>query len=174
LRMRFSVASSSSIRATTISPLSAASVRFRMTISPSRMPAWIMESPRTSRANSVDGSPSSPGIATRPISCSNASIGTPAAMRPSTGISIAAFAAPIAFAETTLGRNELRPRAGAEGVALSGNFSTSSARARCASRRRKPRSSSAVIRRWMPDLEARSSASFISSKEGDTPVSLMR
>ena len=33
----------------------------------------------------------------------------------------------------------------------------------------KPRSSSAVISRWMPDLERRSSASFISSKEGGTP-----
>ena len=34
----------------------------------------------------------------------------------------------------------------------------------------KPRSSSAVISRWMPDLERRSSASFISSKEGGTPA----
>src|SRR5690606_1381693 len=33
----------------------------------------------------------------------------------------------------------------------------------------KPRSSSAVISRWMPDFERRSSASFISSKEGGTP-----
>ena len=49
--------------------------------------------------------------------------------------------------------------------------STSSARARCGSRRMKPRSSSPVIRRWMPDLERRSSASFISSKEGETPPS---
>ena len=33
----------------------------------------------------------------------------------------------------------------------------------------KPRSSSAVISRWMPDFERRSSASFISSNEGGTP-----
>ena len=33
----------------------------------------------------------------------------------------------------------------------------------------KPRSSSALISRWMPDFERRSSASFISSKEGGTP-----
>jgi hypothetical protein len=33
----------------------------------------------------------------------------------------------------------------------------------------KPRSSSAVIRRWMPDFDRRSSASFISSKDGGTP-----
>ncbi len=38
----------------------------------------------------------------------------------------------------------------------------------------KPRSSSAVISRWMPDLERRSSASFISSKEGGMPASFMR
>ena len=43
------------------------------------------------------------------------------------------------------------------------------ARARWARRRMKPRSSSAVISRWMPDFERRSSASFISSKEGGTP-----
>ena len=43
------------------------------------------------------------------------------------------------------------------------------ARARLGSRRMKPRSSSAVISRWMPDFERRSSASFISSKEGGTP-----
>ena len=48
------------------------------------------------------------------------------------------------------------------------------ARARWARRRRKPRSSSAVIRRWMPDLDARSRASFISSNDGETPVSLIR
>ena len=35
----------------------------------------------------------------------------------------------------------------------------------------KPRSSSAVISRWIPDFERRSSASFISSKRGD-PVTL--
>ena len=57
------------------------------------------------------------------------------------------------------------------GAIESGSRSTSSARARLGSRRMKPRSSSAVISRWMPDLEARSSASFISSKEGETPDS---
>src|SRR6185436_19701550 len=41
-------------------------------------------------------------------------------------------------------------------------------------RRMKPRSSRAVISRWMPDLERRSSASFISSKEGGIPASLSR
>src|SRR5262249_12282743 len=56
----------------------------------------------------------------------------------------------------------------------SGNLITSMARARLGSRRIKPRSSSAVIRRWIPDLERRSSASFISSKEGGTPASLRR
>ena len=38
----------------------------------------------------------------------------------------------------------------------------------------KPRSSRAVISRWMPDFDLRSSASFISSKEGGTPVSFNR
>src|SRR5271155_1659764 len=38
----------------------------------------------------------------------------------------------------------------------------------------KPRSSRAVMRRWMPDFERRSSASFISSKEGGTPDSFRR
>ena len=51
----------------------------------------------------------------------------------------------------------------------SGSLITSMARARFGRRRMKPRSSRAVISRWMPDLERRSSASFISSKEGGTP-----
>lgn len=51
----------------------------------------------------------------------------------------------------------------------SGSSITSMARARCGSRRINPRSTSAVIRRWMPDLRSRSRASFISSKEGGTP-----
>jgi hypothetical protein len=42
------------------------------------------------------------------------------------------------------------------------------------SRRMKPRSSSAVISRWIPDFEARLSASFISSKEGGIPASFSR
>src|SRR5438105_2327813 len=37
-----------------------------------------------------------------------------------------------------------------------------------------PRTSSAVMRRWIPDFERRSSASFISSKEGGTPDSFRR
>ena len=49
-RKRLSVASSSSISATTMSPVSAASVFLISTVSPSRMPASIMESPRTSSA----------------------------------------------------------------------------------------------------------------------------
>ncbi len=57
---------------------------------------------------------------------------------------------------------------------LSGSLSTSRARARFSMRRRKPRSSRAVIRRWMPDLDLRSSASFISSKEGGIPLSRTR
>ena len=52
----------------------------------------------------------------------------------------------------TLGENVLRPR-GAGTVADSGSRSTSIARARLASRLMKPRSSSAMIRRWMPDLD---------------------
>src|SRR5471032_770219 len=36
------------------------------------------------------------------------------------------------------------------------------------------RSSSAVISRWMPDLERRSRASFISSNEGGIPASVSR
>src|ERR1700753_2560368 len=51
---------------------------------------------------------------------------------------------------------------------------TSMARARLGRRRMKPRSSNAVIRRWMPDLDRRSSASFISSNDGGTPVSFSR
>src|SRR5213592_198159 len=48
------------------------------------------------------------------------------------------------------------------------------ARARLGRRRIKPRSSSAVISRWMPDFDRRSSASFISSKDGGTPASFTR
>ena len=49
-RKRLSVASSSSISATTMSPVSAASVFLMSAVSPSRMPASIIESPRTSKA----------------------------------------------------------------------------------------------------------------------------
>ena len=73
----------------------------------------------------------------------------------------------------TLGENLLRCGARPGAMEL-GMRSTSSARARFGSRRMKPRSSSAVIRRWMPDFEARLSASFISSKEGGIPASFNR
>lgn len=56
----------------------------------------------------------------------------------------------------------------------SGIRNTSSARARLGKRRMKLRSSSAEISRWTPDLDLRSSASFISSKDGETPVSFKR
>ena len=56
----------------------------------------------------------------------------------------------------------------------SGSLTTSMARARWGRRRMKPRSSRAVTRRWIPDLDRKSKASFISSNEGGTPVSLRR
>jgi hypothetical protein len=56
----------------------------------------------------------------------------------------------------------------------SGKRRTSNARARFGKRRIKPRSSKAKISRWIPDLERRSNASFISSNEGGTPDSLRR
>ena len=56
----------------------------------------------------------------------------------------------------------------------SGSFTISKARARWAKRRINPRSSKAVIRRWMPDFDFKSSASFISSNEGGTPSLSMR
>src|SRR5690242_9596812 len=66
-----------------------------------------------------------------------------------------------------------RPRTPAMAVS-SGRRTTSRARARCGRRRMKPRSSSPLIRRWMPDLDLRPKASFISSKEGETPPSESR
>src|SRR3990170_550045 len=56
----------------------------------------------------------------------------------------------------------------------SGSLITSRARARLAMRFRKPRSSSATIRRCTPDLDCKFNASFISSKEGGTPSSFRR
>ena len=103
-----------------------------------------------------------------------ASIGVPAAMRPITGIGdrpaavvlgTGAHAAEIALDDA---RREAAPAA-MPWPTGSGSLITSMARARLGRRRMKPRSSSAVISRWMPDLERRSSASFISSKEGGTP-----
>ena len=55
---------------------------------------------------------------------------------------------------------------------LSGSFKISKALALCGSLRIKPLSSRPVIKRWIPDLDLRSKASRISSKEGDTPDSL--
>src|ERR1700733_12485579 len=109
----------------------------------------------------------------------HASIGGPAAMRPESGSSPASLSVEIAepgsapekSPRITVG--EKRLFSAAPGTALSsGNFMTSSARARCARRRMKPRSSRPLIRRWIPDLERRFRASFISSKEGDTPVAV--
>jgi hypothetical protein len=106
-----------------------------------------------------------------------ASIGVPAAIRPMTGTatgrplssSEAARTRPR-FPSITLG---VKPRE-RPGPTDSGSLITSTARARLGSRRMKPRSSSAVISRWMPDFERRSSASFISSKDGGTPDSVRR
>ena len=46
--------------------------------------------------------------------------------------------------------------------------------ARCGNRLINPRSSSPLTRRWMPDLDLRFKASFISSKDGETPVAVSR
>ena len=111
-----------------------------------------------------------------------ASIGVPAAMRPITGT---ATGRPPSSSEAARTRPRLpsmtlgvKPRerlpATMPWATDSGSLITSMARARLGRRRMKPRSSSAVISRWMPDLERRSSASFISSKEGGTPASLSR
>ena len=57
---------------------------------------------------------------------------------------------------------------------FSGKRATSRARARWARRRMKPRSSRPVIRRCTPDFDLRPRDSFISSKEGQIPVSPRR
>src|SRR3954471_6378102 len=114
----------------------------------------------------------------------SASIGVPAAMRPITGTATGRLPSssepPPAEGRTlprlpsmTLGVKPRRPLPPPL-PEISGSLMTSMARARLGRRRMKPRSSSAVIRRWMPDLERRSSASFISSKEGGTPASFSR
>src|ERR1700733_7671050 len=114
----------------------------------------------------------------------SASIGVPAAMRPITGTATGRLPSssepPPADGRTlprlpsmTLGVEPRRPLPPPL-PASSGSLITSMARARLGRRRMKPRSSRAVIRRWMPDLERRSSASFISSKEGGTPDSFRR
>src|SRR5665213_1021516 len=114
----------------------------------------------------------------------NASIGVPAAIRPITGTntgcspSFSELVLPLlrtlpSVPSMTLGvkPRRLLPLPPPES---SGSFITSMARARLGRRRMKPRSSSAVMRRWMPDFERRSSASFISSNEGGTPASFSR
>ena len=182
-RRRLRVASSCITRATTMSPLLALSVRLMTTKSPSKMPASIMLSPWTSRTkwSPVPSRLSGTGIRSR--SCWMASMGVPAAILPRMDSSRTSLDSRLATGawdgvgadpSITRGWKARRPPAGALVVAWSGRRTTSRARARWARRRRKPRSSRAVISRWMPDLDARSSASFISSKEGDTPVSLIR
>src|SRR3954470_15303913 len=112
----------------------------------------------------------------------NASIGVPAAIRPITGTatgrlpSSSAIGPPLlrlpSVPSMTLGVKPRRPLPFP--AASSGSLITSMARARLGRRRMKPRSSSAVMSRWIPDFERRSSASFISSKEGGTPASFSR
>src|SRR3954454_2731165 len=107
-------------------------------------------------------------------------MGVPAAIRPMTGT---ATGRPLSSSEPP----ELRTRPRVPSMTLgvnprralplpdsSGSLITSIARARLGSRRINPRSSNAVIKRWIPDFERRSSASFISSKEGGTPASFSR
>jgi ComEC/Rec2-related protein len=180
-RKRFSVASSSSIRATTISPVSAPSVLRSKAMSPSRMPASIIESPRTSSAKCSPVESISGGMLMTCVLLWIASIGVPAAIRPIIGTatgrppssSDGARTRPR-FPSMTLG---VKPRVRVAPMPCptdSGSLMTSMARARLGSRRMKPRSSSAVINRCIPDFERRSRASFISSKDGGTPVSLRR
>mgnify|MGYP006932270048 CR=1 FL=1 len=111
-----------------------------------------------------------------------AEIGTPAAMRPMTGTTTGAARSGMSstgrilprLPSITLGEKPLFLGRASAGVIASGRRTTSSARARLGRRRMKPRSSSALINRWMPDLDRRSSASFISSNEGGTPASFSR
>src|ERR1700730_10793015 len=113
----------------------------------------------------------------------NASIGVPAAIRPITGTATGRLPSSSEAAleartlpsvpSMTLGVKPRRPLP-LPPPESSGSLITSMARARLGRRRIKPRSSSAVMRRWMPDFERRSSASFISSNEGGTPDSFRR
>src|SRR3954454_13156153 len=111
----------------------------------------------------------------------SASIGVPAAMRPITGTATGRLlsSSPLPLEVRTLPKVPsmtlgVKPRRPLPLPDNSGSLITSMARARLGSRRMKPRSSSAVINRWMPDLERRSSASFISSNDGGTPDSFRR
>src|ERR1700678_1841342 len=115
----------------------------------------------------------------------SASIGVPAAMRPMTGTATGRLPSsseppPPLLLRTlprvpsmTLGVKPRRPLP-LPLAESSGSLITSMARARLGRRRMKPRSSKAVIRRWIPDFDRKSSASFISSKEGGTPDSFKR
>ena len=109
-------------------------------------------------------------------------IGMPAAMRPMTGTETVRLSMTVdgggarsrlRLPSMTLGWKPGRCGPGRRRW-FSGRRMTSMARARCGRRRMNPRSTSAVIRRWMPDLDLRSSASFISSNDGGTPLSCMR
>src|ERR1700679_1624464 len=114
----------------------------------------------------------------------SASIGVPAAMRPITGTATGRLPSssepPPPLLRTlprvpsmTLGVKPRRPLP-LPLAESSGSLITSMARARLGRRRMKPRSSKAVIRRWIPDFDPKSSAPFISSKEGGTPDSFKR
>src|SRR6266576_3721239 len=111
----------------------------------------------------------------------SASIGVPAAIRPITGTATGRLPSSSepelrtlpSVPSMTLGVKPRRPLP-LPLDEISGSLITSMARARLGRRRMKPRSSSAVMRRWIPDFERRSSASFISSKEGGTPDSFRR
>jgi hypothetical protein len=88
----------------------------------------------------------------------------PAAMRPWSGSSMTSLAA-LGTVTDALGRAAAIP------AWVSGMRRIWRARARLGRRRMKPRSSSAEISRWTPDLDLSCSASFISSNEGETPFS---
>src|SRR5438046_7546869 len=94
-----------------------------------------------------------------------AEIGTRAAIRPMTGTTAArgvpepacgmGFTLPR-LPSMTLGLKPERLAGDRLGLWASGSFMTSRARARLGMRLRKPRSSRARMRRWMPDLDWRS------------------
>ena len=109
-----------------------------------------------------------------------ASIGVPAAIRPMTGTTTGStIGSPPETGRTrprlpsmTLGE---KPRArGAAGVSRFGQAEHLDGAGAVGQALMKPRSSSALISRWMPDFDRRSRASFISSKDGGTPDSFSR
>src|SRR5882762_10804026 len=165
-----------------MSPVSAPSLFLITAMSPSRMPASIIESPRTSRAKCSPAESRSAGMLITLLLFWIASIGVPAAIRPITGTATGRVLSSSGdgartrprLPSMTLGTKPRDRPLVTPWLTDSGSLITSMARARFGKRRIKPRSSSAVIRRWMPDFERRSSASFISSKEGGTPDSFRR